>query len=100
MSNMIWLLSYDNAYLNKVINTFMKPLTILIPYNVKLKYEEQKNLEYIFKTKDGLIQLSRFALQHSDFYTEQCEGLDIKKVSFDSSWAYIYIYLFIYIRGS
>ena len=42
-----------------------------------MKYANQKDLEYTFITKDGSIELSKFSLQHSDFYTEQIEGLKL-----------------------
>ena len=51
-------------------------LRIFIPYTIRAKYENQEDLEYTFTTKDGSIELSKFALQHSDFYREQCEGPD------------------------
>ena len=42
-----------------------------------MKYANQKDLEYTFITKDGSIELSKFSLQHSDFYTEQIEGPEL-----------------------
>lgn len=56
--------------------TEFKLLRIFIPYTLRAKYENQEDLEYTFATKDGSIELSKFALQHSDFYREQCEGPD------------------------
>ena len=49
----------------------------MTPYNVQMKYANQKDLEYTFITKDGSIELSKFSLQHSDFYAEQIEGAEL-----------------------
>ena len=51
------------------------PLYIYMPHDIRRKYENQKELDYTFLTKDGPIEVSKFALQHSDFYRQQCEGL-------------------------
>ena len=50
------------------------PLYIHMPHDIRRKYESQKDLDYTFLTKDGPIEVSKFALQHSDFYRQQCEG--------------------------
>lgn len=54
-----------------------KPLTIFIPRTIKKKYEDQKDLQYTFTTKDGSLEVSKFGLQHSEFYSQQCEGPDV-----------------------
>ena len=67
-------LRYNNFSLRN--QPIFKLLRIFIPYTIRTKYENQEKLEYTFVTKDGSIELSKFALQHSDFYREQCEGPD------------------------
>ena len=54
-----------------------KPLTIFIPRTIRKKYEDQKDLQYTFTTKDGSLEVSKFGLQHSEFYSQHCEGPDV-----------------------
>ena len=74
---MFWWLPSGNTilYLRVKFSVF-KLLMIFIPYTIRVKYENQEDLDYTFATRDGSIKLSKFALQHSDFYREQCEGSD------------------------
>merc|ERR1712235_214838 len=67
----------NNLYCEKCFSGTPQPLTVFIPATIRKKYDTQKNLQYSFIFKDGSIELSKFALQHSDFYSEQCEGSDL-----------------------
>ena len=71
-----WLASGITILYLRVKFSVFKLLMIFIPYTIRAKYENQEDLEYTFATREGSIELSRFALQHSDFYREQCEGQD------------------------
>ena len=47
---------------------------MFIPRSIKKLYDTQKDLDYTFLGKDGSIELTKFGLQHSDFYRQQCAG--------------------------